>query len=295
MGLTAGSGFDAAYVEARRVLLDALEALVNHRQAIIVVGAQAVYLRTGPSSATGIAPFTTDADIAIDPRILAEKPALEQVLGDAGFTRDSSRVGTWSMHVVGGGTEFDVDVDLLVPEEVLTTPGRRDARLRGHAERSARRVAGLEAALVDHDFLAITSLDREDRRSVTVRVAGSAALLIAKLHKVAERLAEPARPSQRRSRVNDKDAADIYRLFQAISVASMAARFQLAAQSQVSEASAARARDHLVNLFGRRGAAGIEMAVRSLRGAIPPDTILEVSRRYVAELLDRMSRRTSNG
>src|SRR5689334_6648825 len=107
MGLTAGSGFDAAYVEARRVLLDALEALVNHRQAIIVVGAQAVYLRTGPSSATGIAPFTTDADIAIDPRILAEKPALEQVLGDAGFTRDSSRVGTWSMHVVGGGTEFD--------------------------------------------------------------------------------------------------------------------------------------------------------------------------------------------
>lgn len=39
---------DPRYVEARRVLLDALEALRPHRNAVIVAGAQAVYLHTGP-------------------------------------------------------------------------------------------------------------------------------------------------------------------------------------------------------------------------------------------------------
>lgn len=37
---------DPRYVAARRVLLDALTALAVHLRAIIVVGAQAIYLRT---------------------------------------------------------------------------------------------------------------------------------------------------------------------------------------------------------------------------------------------------------
>jgi hypothetical protein len=40
---------DELYVIARRVLLDALEALGEHREATILVGAQAVYLHTGIS------------------------------------------------------------------------------------------------------------------------------------------------------------------------------------------------------------------------------------------------------
>lgn len=39
---------DPEYVAARGVLLDALEALAEHRNAILLVGAQAVYLRTEP-------------------------------------------------------------------------------------------------------------------------------------------------------------------------------------------------------------------------------------------------------
>jgi hypothetical protein len=38
---------DPLYVAARRVLLDALDALVNHRDATVLAGAQAVYVRTG--------------------------------------------------------------------------------------------------------------------------------------------------------------------------------------------------------------------------------------------------------
>lgn len=38
---------DPLYVAARRVLLDALTALREHRDAIVLVGAQAVYIHAG--------------------------------------------------------------------------------------------------------------------------------------------------------------------------------------------------------------------------------------------------------
>lgn len=66
---------DALYVMARRVLLDALDALGVHRDAIVLVGAQAIYLPVG-GGALAIAPFTTDADLAIDLALLSELPPL---------------------------------------------------------------------------------------------------------------------------------------------------------------------------------------------------------------------------
>lgn len=41
---------DPLYIAAKRVLLDELEALSPPRNAVILVGAQAIYLHTGPSS-----------------------------------------------------------------------------------------------------------------------------------------------------------------------------------------------------------------------------------------------------
>ena len=38
---------DDLLVQTRSALLDALEALIDHRDAVIVIGAQAVYLHTG--------------------------------------------------------------------------------------------------------------------------------------------------------------------------------------------------------------------------------------------------------
>ena len=46
---------DELYVIARRVLLDALDALGGHRDAVVLVGAQAIYLRVG------------EADLAVAP------------------------------------------------------------------------------------------------------------------------------------------------------------------------------------------------------------------------------------
>ena len=75
---------DWLYVLARKVLLDALEALGDHRKAIVVVGAQAVYLHVGDAD-LAIAPFTTDGDLVLDPALLSEMPPLETALRDAGF------------------------------------------------------------------------------------------------------------------------------------------------------------------------------------------------------------------
>lgn len=84
---------DELYVMARRVLLDALDALGPHRDAIVLVGAQAVYLRVGEAD-IAVAPFTKDGDLAIDPAVLAEIPPLEKTLMAAGFlpkSKDSAR------------------------------------------------------------------------------------------------------------------------------------------------------------------------------------------------------------
>ena len=35
------------YIEARRTLLDAFDALQSHRDSLVLIGAQAVYLHTG--------------------------------------------------------------------------------------------------------------------------------------------------------------------------------------------------------------------------------------------------------
>ncbi len=54
------------YVLARRVLLDALQALGDQNEAVILVGAQAVYLHTGEAD-LAVAEYMIDGDIAIDP------------------------------------------------------------------------------------------------------------------------------------------------------------------------------------------------------------------------------------
>jgi hypothetical protein len=59
---------------ARTGLLDALEALESHIDALVIVGAQAIYLHTGTTE-IALAEFTTDGDVAIDPDLLSSDPA----------------------------------------------------------------------------------------------------------------------------------------------------------------------------------------------------------------------------
>jgi len=75
---------DPEYVAARSVLLDALEALAEHSGAVVVAGAQAIYMRAG-AGVLPIAALTTDADLALDPTLLSPAPDLEAMLEAGGF------------------------------------------------------------------------------------------------------------------------------------------------------------------------------------------------------------------
>ena len=68
---------DQRTISAREGLLDAVEALGPHGEAVILVGAQAVYVHTGEVDAGfAVSPFTYDADIALDPALLGNDPAV---------------------------------------------------------------------------------------------------------------------------------------------------------------------------------------------------------------------------
>jgi hypothetical protein len=96
--MTGVENHDPEYVAARRVLLDALEALGPHRKAVVLVGAQAIYLHVGEGD-MAVAPFTTDGDLAINPGVLDDEPILAEALRAAGFGL-AVNPGTWSMKVL---------------------------------------------------------------------------------------------------------------------------------------------------------------------------------------------------
>lgn len=186
-------------VAARAALLDALEALVEHHDALVLIGAQAIYLHTG-AAPVALAEATKDSDLALDPRILGDAPLLEDALERAGFRRDlaNPQPGAWA-------SPEGIPVDLMVPEALAGAPGRRGARIPPHSRLATRRTTGLEAAMVDHAPMTVTALRPGDDRSARINVAGPAALLISKLHKLGERQND-------QDRLVDKDAHDVYRL-----------------------------------------------------------------------------------
>ncbi len=198
----------AEYVLARRVLLDALDALEYHRDAVVLVGAQAVYLHTGDSD-LAVAPTTTDADLALVPSRLRDEPLLDAAMRAAGFV-PGANPGSW--HGTSG-----VAVDLMVPEALSGAGGRRGARLPIHGNQVARRTSGLEPALVDNQEHEITSFDVSDARRAVIRVAGPAALVVAKIVKIQERLSTP-------HRLQAKDGLDILRLLQSVDAEPLAER-----------------------------------------------------------------------
>lgn len=106
------------YIAARLVLLDALVALEPHIDAVVVIGAQAVYLRT-EDRMPSYQPFTTDADLVIDPGLLAEAPLLGDAMVSAGFN-NTKEPGIWIRRTVHPDSDHDIaiPVDLIVPSQI---------------------------------------------------------------------------------------------------------------------------------------------------------------------------------
>lgn len=277
---------DPRYIAARKVLLDALFALAPHGKAVIVAGAQAIYLRTGANE-IGIAPYTTDGDLALDPTILGDTPELEATMRAAGFEilpQPAGQPGIWCMTIDIQGVNTIVPIDLIVPEAVAPHVGRRSARIPPHGKQSARRAVGLEAALVDHAPMTISALDSSDNRSITVEVAGLAAMLVAKAHKIDDRLQANAP-----NRMSDKDAGDVYRIMQTATPAELGGTLRRLRDDPTAGPVTAVAMDLLRKQFGVRNGPAIAMAQRSLALAIDPDQIAAVAIAFTAAILDAAS------
>lgn len=249
--------FDEHYVRARSGLFDAYEALLPHIDSIVLVGAQAIYLHTGAAELV-IAEFTTDTDFAIEPSSLSGTPLISELLSKNGF-KSHEQPGRWL-------SPRGVYIDIMVPEALAGRPGSRGANLGVHGRRVARQAKGLEGALIDRDLHTIRALDPSDSRSIGMNVAGPGALLVAKLHKLAERV-------DKDDRVKDKDALDIFRLLQAIPTDTFVQRIKGLQTSEVSRAVTDEAILHLNTLFSQSTGTGVQLAVRATRFLIDPDEL----------------------
>jgi hypothetical protein len=236
------------YVAARRALIDALEAIGPQRRSAVLVGAQAIYLHTGDDESIPVSPFTTDADISLDPQLLSPDPLLQESLIAAGFKRSDnlSMVGTW---IAPNG----VLIDFMVPEAVAGE-GNRSADISPHQRGTARRARGLEGALVERDRRLIESLDPADSRSFELWVAGPGALIVAKALKIADRLDRP-------SRLANKDALDLFRLLRAFSTNDLATSLRRLREHPLSGEVTMHALTLLAEHFGKTEGRGVQLVV----------------------------------
>lgn len=271
-------GGDNLLVMTRSALLDALGALIEHRDAVVVIGAQTVYLHTGDAP-VALAEATKDSDLALDPRFLSSDPLLEDAMDKAGFYPNpmSRQPGAW-MNAAG------IPVDLMVPEELAGTGGKqtRGARIPPHDKGSTRRARGLEAAVVDNSRMVIHALDETDGRNFEAIVAGPAALLVAKLHKIAERADTP-------HRLNDKDAHDVYRLLIATQSSDIAHTFRELLDNSISHSATTEAVEMLRSLFADGPEAlGSVMAGRAEEGIGDPESVSVSVSFLAADILAEM-------
>jgi hypothetical protein len=269
-----GDAPDPVLVDARRALLDALDVLSGHLDHIVLVGAQAIYLHTDEVT-LGVALYTKDADVALVPP-LAEEPNIEKAMQWAGF-HHGDQPGIW--------LDETGQVDLLVPEGLAPPGGRRGARLAGHGNRAARKVLGLEGAAVDNEFRVTAALDAADHRSVRMRVASPAALLVAKLYKLGERREEP-----RGDRLEDKDAFDAYRLLQLPTIGLAEGMWKILADER-SAVVGETALGLLGELFGAPDSLGCIMAGRYVEGIADAETVRLSAAALANDLLAAFERR----
>lgn len=265
---------DALNCLARRTLLDALELLGEHRRSVILVGAQAIYLHVGEAD-IAVAATTKDADIALDARTLGSEPRIEEVLHAAGFESPADQIGIWRSP--SGG-----QVDFLVPEAIAGAKGRRAARLQTQGKALARRTVGLEGALVDNESMAIGSMESGDARRYRIAVAGPAALLVAKLHKIGERQAAP-------TRLEGKDALDLLRLLQGMSTENLAAGIRRQLADPVASAVADQALQYLDTLFSSERALGPQLVGLAVEGLDDPAVVQASAVVLASDLLHELA------
>ncbi|MFT4296741.1 MAG: hypothetical protein QM582_15165 [Micropruina sp.] len=261
------------HIAARRVLLDALTLMQDQLDALVLVGAQAVYHHAplGDPRPT----YTTDGDLVIDPDLLGERPDLGATLTAAGFTLDRhGNPGHWI-------SPDGVVIDLMVPAGSLSASTRRTARLPGQTPSTARRTDGLEVALVDNARAELAALEPSDHRRITLKVAGPAALVVAKACKMRERvhLGKP-------DRISSKDAGDLLRLMRNVPPAVIGTRLATLANVSTARAQIVDVVDWLDGQASTRNSDLLRLAVDDLRTVEPAARVRVATTTLLRRLTD---------
>lgn len=203
------SSIQPGLVGTRNTIIDTLELLAEHREAITLIGSHAVHERT--STLPGVDSTTTkDGDFAITPELVSDHPAIEETMRSAGFEPITpDRPGLWCRGFDERGQPVD-EIDLLAPA-ALAGRGTRSVKplSAAHGKTAVGRVSGIELAVYDRDLIQLQSFDGSGRVTQAY-VAGTAALVCAKTYKLYERIAE--RDAGKKNRVQAKDASDLWRL-----------------------------------------------------------------------------------
>lgn len=174
-----------------------------------------------------------------------------------------------------------VPVDLLVPA-LLGGAGRRSAKIPPHSDHAARQTKGIEACIVDNQVMTIHSLDPTDYRKFEVKVAGPAALLVAKTHKIADRAGAP-------HRLLDKDAHDCYRILQAVSTDTLAQKFLDLLDDKLSRDVTLEAIEYLEQDFAQStNSLACQMAGRAEEGVGDPNQVALSTMLLAFDLLERV-------
>lgn len=263
---------DANYVRARSGLLDALAALGPLREAAVLVGAQAIYEYTRDHTGDyAVSPFTFDADLALIPELLVDDPRVIDAMQDAGYSL-TDQPGIYRR-------DDGVQAGLLVPEAVGGRIGRGTC-LDVHGNRAARQVRGLEGALVSRRPVIVRTLVAEYDRAYEMSVAGPAALLVAKVHKLLDRV-----NADDNRRINSRDAFDVFRLLQAVETVELIDEINLLAAAEVSAEVTAEAMTGFRELVGSPTGVGTVPVAKHVAGIEDCDVIVASSVALSEELI----------
>lgn len=280
------------YIVARRALLDALEALQEHGDALVLVGAQAIYLHTGDAE-IAVAEYTTDGDVLINPQVLQPEPEIAEAMRSGGFSlaelEGRPAVGIWAARYEINSVPATVSVDLLVPKSI-GGGGRRAARIPPHEQGAVMKVHGLEAALVDNQYQVIGALEPGDERVFSMQVAGPASLLVSKCIKIGERVEAAASGPGRPDRVKPKDALDVFRILRACRAGELAESLSLLRHDALAGRVTEEAVSLLPELFGSARAVGSTLAGQAAYPE-PPEEIAASCAALVTELMDSLKNR----
>ena len=217
------SSIQPSLIGTRNTIIDTLELLAEHREALTLIGSHAVHERA--SSLQDVDSTTTkDGDFAITPALVSDRPSIEEAMRSAGFEPITpDRPGLWCRGFDELGQPIN-EIDLLAPS-ALAGSGTRSVRQLSstHGKTAVGRAPGIELAVYDRDLIRLQSFDGSGR-STQAYVATTAALVCAKSYKIFERIAE--RDAGKKNRVQAKDASDLWRLIATSNGADVKAVFE---------------------------------------------------------------------